>query len=255
MIQEGEKMLEVLVDLGLSPREALGYLTLLQLGSANAGAVATAMKLARTVAYDLLEDLAKQGFVIIKAEGKNKDYTPVDPETLEEMFRQRSAVFGTNVNRLGRLIPEMLSVYAAESSRPRARFFSGLDGLRELFCDVEKVAPLELFEFVNLDVVRQSVDREILRKMRAVIDFERTKVKMLHFGELKHHSDFVESRELLTPALDFKGDVWIYQNRTAFLSFGKEIEAVILDNLMVAKTMKALFMAAWSKTDNSGKVS
>ena len=85
----------------------------------------------------------------------------------------------------------------------------------------------------------------MLENARAVIDYDRTRVKMLHRGAPRKHSKNVQMRRHVDEAGDFQGDIWIYANRIAFINFVTRLEVVIVDNQIFADTMRAMFMAAW----------
>jgi hypothetical protein len=123
--------------------------------------------------------------------------------------------------------------------------------LKALYRDVELVAPRELLELSNIDAVYQFLNDKLLVNARTVINYDRTRVKMLHRGQPRKHSKNVQLRRHPDDAGDFQGDIWIYANRIAYINFVTRLEVVIMDNQIFADTMRAMFMAAWNASKDT----
>lgn len=241
---------KTLIKLGLTDSESRVYLAMLKLGEQGVQQIAREAKISRTAAYEIVEALHQKGLVSVVTRGSKTVYAAEDPEKLEAYFAQRIQDIQIELDTLRRITPE-LRVMQGGGDNSRARFFTGPEGLRALYRDVELVAPRELYELANIDNVYTYLDSKLLADARKVIDYDRTKVKMLHRGEIRQHqhSSSVEFRRHIPEAGDFQGDIWIYANRVAFINFVTRLEVVLIDNQIFADTMRALFMAAWHKAE------
>lgn len=236
---------QTLTRLGLTDSEARVYLSMLKLGEHGVQQIARESKISRTAAYEIVNALKKKGLVSEITRGKKTVFAAEDPEKLEAYFEQRIKDIHTELDTLRRITPE-LRVMQGGGDKSRVRFFTGEEGLRALYRDVELVAPRELLELSNIDAVYQYLDGKTLSNARAVIDYDRTRVKMLHRGQPRRHSKNAQLRQHPDDAGDFQGDIWIYANRIAFINFVTRLEVVIVDNQIFADTMRAMFMAAWN---------
>ena len=237
---------KTLTKLGLTDSESRVYLAMLRLGEQGVQHIAREAKISRTAAYEIVESLQSKGLVSSITRGSKTAYAAEDPEKLEAYFEQRIKDIHVELDTLRRITPE-LRVMQGGGDKSRARFFTGEEGLRALFRDVELVAPRELLELANIDAVYTYLDPKLLENARAVINYDRTRVKMLHRGQPRQHSNNVEFRRHVDEAGDFQGDIWIYANRVAFINYVTRLEVVLIDNQIFADTMRALFMAAWLK--------
>lgn len=241
---------QTLMKLGLSDSEARVYLSMLKLGEHGVQQIARESKISRTAAYEIVNTLQKKGLVSEITRGKKNVFAAEDPEKLEAYFEQRIKDIHTELDTLRRITPE-LRVMQGGGDKSRVRFFTGEEGLKALYRDVELVAPRELLEFSNIDAVYQYLDAKLLVSARTVINYDRTRVKMLHRGLPRRHSKNVQLRRLTDEVGDFQGDVWIYANRIAYINFVTRLEVVIVDNQIFSDSMRALFMAAWNTSQDT----
>jgi sugar-specific transcriptional regulator TrmB len=241
---------QTLTKLGLTDSEARVYLSMLKLGEHGVQQIARESKISRTAAYEIVNALQKKGLASEITRGKKSVFAAEDPEKLEAYFEQRIKDIHTELDTLRRITPE-LRVMQGGGDKSRVRFFTGEEGLKALYRDVELVAPRELHEISNIDAVYQFLNDKTLSTARSVINYDRTRVKMLHKGQPRRHSKNVQLRRMTDDAGDFQGDIWIYANRIAYINFVTRLEVVIVDNQIFADTMRAMFMAAWNTSKDT----
>ena len=130
--------------------------------------------------------------------------------------------------------------------RPTVRFFEGREALYALFSDFTSVHPRELLELSNVDAVYGELDPKVLLEARKALDATRVSIKMLHRGELRNPRAGAEYCRLLPEFGDFQGDIWIYEDRIAFVQFIGKMTTVIIESKPFADMARVLFRAAWS---------
>ena len=74
----------VLVNIGLSPKESKVYLAALELGPSPASDIALRSKLNRVSTYDILEKLIKRGFISTYTQKRVKYFVATEPDRSEE---------------------------------------------------------------------------------------------------------------------------------------------------------------------------
>ncbi|MGV9868637.1 TrmB family transcriptional regulator [Rhodococcus koreensis] len=137
-------MLDLLLRLGLDPREARFYLAILQSGRCSIATAAKRSGVSRTSGYDLLRKLESHGLVStieVGASGKpgergRIDLVATDPAFLLRQWEQRGRL-------LDELLPQLKAMFSASTTRPRVRYLEGFGGIREaLFETLDWPSPL-----------------------------------------------------------------------------------------------------------------
>jgi len=134
----------------------------------------------------------------------------------------------------------------AGGERPIVRFFEGREALYALFTDLVSTHPQELLELANIDTVYDGLDQNVLLDARKALDESRVKIKMLHRGEIRNPRKGAEYCRLLPEFGDFNGEIWIYENRVAFVEFVGKMVMVIIESRTFADMGRVLFNAAWA---------
>ena len=235
---------EVLTKLGLTDTETRMYLAMLQLGPESVQNIARKAGVSRTAAYDLIDALQAKGLASTFQKGKKKYFSAEDPDKLDDYFKGRMVEMKGQLDVLKRLMPE-LRVMSVGGGRPRVRFYTGEEGLRALFRDVTSVQSDELLEVVNMDTVNAQLDMTVLEDLRKIEHFKHVPKRLLFRGERTKGSTDGELRHLEDDFGVFEGIIWMYADRVAMINLLGDIETVIIEQEVFAKTMHALFNAAW----------
>lgn len=124
--------IQTLQQLGLSPNEAKIYETLLDLNEAGVGEISSQSKVHRRNVYDALRRLIDKGLVFpILSKGENV-YSPVDPDKLLELVREKEA-------ELNKILPELRQKYQQRHNNQEAYIYRGIEGLKNYMRDVLRV--------------------------------------------------------------------------------------------------------------------
>jgi len=231
-------------SLGLSETETKVYFASLNLGPAPIQNIAKKAGLSRTATYSTVEALQERGLLSTHERGKKKVFAAEEPERAVSHFKEQLHEMQEKLETLNKVLPEIKMMGGGE--RPAVRFFEGQEALSALFTDVAATAPDSLRELSNMEDVYSLLDSEVLKNVRIVLDPGKIKINLLHIGDLTHRRDKVVYRFLDKKKFgEFHGDIWIYGNRVAFVSFIGKLMAVVLENNEFANTAKFLFDVAW----------
>lgn len=236
--------MKLFTELGLSPTETRVYLASLKLGPTSVQEIAKKAKLSRTATYDVISSLQDRSLMSTFERGKKKFFTAEDPEHAVAYFKSRVTDLEDRISTLTRSISEIKMMAGGE--RPVVRFFEGREALHALFADLVSLHPKELLELTNIDSVYKGLDEKILLEARKALDDSRVKIKMLHRGELRNPRKRAEYCRLLPEFGDFNGEIWIYENRVAFVEFMGKMVTVIIESKVFADMARTLFNAAWA---------
>lgn len=235
---------KLFLDLGLSQTETSVYLASLHLGPTSVQEIAKKARLSRTTAYESIALLQDRGLMSSYVHGKKKFFTAEDPERAVDHFRSRVGDLQSKIEAFVRVVPQLQMLSGGE--RPAVRFFEGKEALLALFHDLDIANSGHFDEVSNYDDIYKYLDVDYLKDIQRIVDPANMKTRILHRGKLQRAPRAgVEYCELAESLGDFHGDIWIYADRVAFVSFRGKIVGVIIESEPFAQTARVLFEAAW----------
>ncbi|KKW33265.1 MAG: Transcriptional regulator TrmB [Candidatus Uhrbacteria bacterium GW2011_GWA2_53_10] len=234
---------QLLTALGLTPTETKIYLASLSLGPTSVQEIAKKAKLSRTAAYDAIESLQQRGLMSSFLRDKKRFFIAEDPENTVGHFKETIHQMQQQLETWKRILPEVKLLSGGE--RPTVRFYEGKEGLHAVFHDVAKLMPKQMCEIANLDDVYSALDPAVLADVRKILDPLKTQIRVLHRGAIRAPNAHMAFCELLPSLGDFHGDIWIYENRVAFVTFVGKPMTVIIESVPFSDTARVLFEAAW----------
>ena len=122
---------DVLVQLGLTKREAHAYLALLKLEEAKAGEIAQSTSEDRTNIYDSLAGLMKKGLASSVLKNNITYYRIAPPEKLQEFLKEKSKL-------LGQVLPDIKKIYKSYAPKPVIEVYEGNEGVKTVLLDILK---------------------------------------------------------------------------------------------------------------------
>jgi HTH-type transcriptional regulator, sugar sensing transcriptional regulator len=236
--------LSLFTSLGLSESESKIYLASLCLGPTSVQSIAKEAKLSRTAAYDTVSSLQKRGLMSSFERGKKRFFVADNPDSALAHFRANVESMNDTLGKLDSNLNELKLKSGGE--KPAVRFYEGDEAIYALFSDFVAVDPKQLDEVSNMDLVYSVLNKKILKDARKLSEKFRANVRILHVGKTQNPRKEIQYCELDRKLLgDFQGDIWIYEDRVAFVSYVGKVVTVIMENQTFADTARFLFNAAW----------
>ena len=147
-------MLETLIKLGLSDKEAKVYLAALKLGTGTAAKIAQAASLNRPTTYVILEKLSKMGLISTHNAQKIQLFNAEDPERLSDLLQERKKLIESQEQALTAHLRDIRSMYRS-GERPRVVVYDSDDAADAYF--YAKLAPKEtIYSFTDFDSLSQN---------------------------------------------------------------------------------------------------
>lgn len=144
-----DELLPLLIDQGMSEKQALIYLAVLQLGSAPASLIAYKTWIKRVTAYSLLKDM-ERSWMAYSIEKKGTTYFQViDPHLLIKKLE-------TKIETLQNKLPELLALTDIYKNKPKIQYFDGLSGVKEMYDDLLE-SKIEILSFLSLHEVDEDL--------------------------------------------------------------------------------------------------
>jgi HTH-type transcriptional regulator, sugar sensing transcriptional regulator len=250
---------EKLQKFGLTRKEALVYIALLELGEPSAvTTISKRSQINRTTTYDILTSLLQKNLCIDYTHKNIQFYSAEKPEKLISYLQDQSRKFNQMADEANELLPELKSIHNAIPGKPRVHFFEGTQGLIHVYEDTltssskgirayaSDQANQEAIPNYFPDYYKRRTEKNI--PIRAIFpdtpkDRERHK---LDSQELR------ESRIVPKSVMDFTPEINIYDNKIMIADW-KEKLGIIIESEEIVKVFKQSFDLAWEAAESHHK--
>jgi sugar-specific transcriptional regulator TrmB len=238
---EKRAVYSVLIQNGLSLKEAKVYVALLELGETTPLDISRHTQVKRPTVYVILEGLIAKGLVSHVKRGRGVRYRALDPENLYSTQEDALARLKGSLPAFSALMNQGSSASASEM-----RVFEGVAGLRQVMEDT-LTSKGEILCWVDLELVTRRYFKaywpEYLRKrirrklrVRAIMVADQAAASF-------RSRDKEELREsVLIPKARFPlhGEMNIYNDKIALLSYDDPV-AVVIQNKAMANMQRSIF--------------
>ena len=119
-------LIDPLIKLGLTEKEATVYLTLLQLGVSTPYQIAKKAGIKRPTAYVVAEELVRKGLIVHIPGEKVKKYIAKKPENFFEEQEEK-------LTAAKKILPELQSYQKSTSEKPSFLYYEGIEGLHQAY--------------------------------------------------------------------------------------------------------------------------
>jgi sugar-specific transcriptional regulator TrmB len=240
-------LVRALVQLGLHETEARFYLAALELGQAPVRDVAEKAGISRTNAYDVYSRLLEQRLVVQVAGGPGKALLVAaePPEHIAGMFEERR-------RKLQALMPDLESLHNRSITKPRVRYYQGLEGIQTVLDETLACRSKSLVGILSMRDLyevpgRAWMDDLVRRRIAAGVSLRaiRSRVNDLHQLWPQSESDLRQLR-YAPPDVVFTMTMYIYDDKVASISSQDENFAMTIESAEFASMQRHLFEALWS---------
>lgn len=236
---------QFLEKIGLDKDEAKIYLSLLGAGPETVSGVAKLSGLYRPVIYKLLPGLIERGLVSRVVAGKQKRYAAESPEKLETLA-------GEVAHAARRVIPELMSSFAAGGKKPVVKFLEGRNGLMSVFEDlVLSLKRGDIFYRYSAGRSVKQNERYLPPRYREIRD-----QKQLERFVITNEKTAAVKKPRLERGIktipkayglfDYDITQIIYGNKVAFVDYNTET-ALVIENPAIAEFQRKLFRILYDK--------
>jgi len=239
---------ESLRDLGFGARKAKLYVSLLESGSGSAAKLAKAAGVKRTTAYEILDELCREGLASQSFSGGRRLFAAEPPEGLLSQAQKRLSL-------IDGLMPSLRSLFRHAGSHPKVRFFEGQEGIKTVYSELLQCKEYFYFGSMSstIDVVGESyLERFVKERVRKRIwsngiriREHETSLPFLLPGDRNYrrirYLDFPKGRDL--------GDVanlMLYGKKVSVYSTTRENFAMIIESQELNGILKLVWDCLWA---------
>lgn len=240
----------LLISAGLLPSEAKVYLAARELGSTSAQHIAEKAKISRTATYEAIDLLQKRGLMAISTVGKKKMFVAEDPDRIVSYLKKEQEKFQNTLKDIERSV-DALRLFSG-GTKPTMRVYEGDEALHAYFDHVSSVNPKEWYEITNADDVYNQIDEKtLLAARKSLQNIPPGNLHVLYRGQRKNPRQGVQFAKLQDDFGFFHGNISVYDNHIAMITYVGKIIVVMIESPALAGTMRALFKAAWKTAEPS----
>lgn len=237
-----EKYLE---EIGLSDKEALVYLALLQVENAAISDIAKKTGINRTTVYPVIQSLEKKGLASEVPVGKTNHYQAAPPESLTTYVERQKVVLEEHSARLKDIIPQIKGVSREKGERPIIKFFEGRDGAisaYEEFYALHDKSSKEGYFIFNRDLLESTYnarERERFAQIRIGKGVIPTSIYNKKSGEHPFETPGQRTR-VDSEKYPILADITIIEDRIIASTLGNQGVSILIKSLEIATTFASL---------------
>ncbi|MEK7591712.1 MAG: helix-turn-helix domain-containing protein [Patescibacteria group bacterium] len=251
-----QRIKERLKGIGLSDAETAVYMALLSLGPQPASVAAKKSGLKRAHTYNVLEDLIRSGIVQEFTKSGIKYFTCLPPQVLVTILEQREQELDARKKKLLEVLPDLEHIRNPAILQPKVRFFSGIDGIKQIYEDTIREPKKDLLAIGDFD---HFFPREHSRDLNDWMwDYcqRRAKRGVTYKGIVNKSetTDLAFKRrkgerrvfKMLTNT-DMTVEINIYGNKVAIISSSRDMVGLLIEDKPIADTLRNFHAAMWKK--------
>lgn len=251
MSEKNEIQRQLLVSIGLSPKEAEIYELLLTQGEMTGGAIERISRQKKNT-YTLLKSLQRRGLVSPYVKEGKRWYVPAPPEQMEVVIKEQKRVVLQTQALLEQVLPEMSRAYRESVGRPVVQYYSGITGLRTVFDEVYRAGKPVVWGLAGNEAPDPKFHEEIMNKYKPLRVKNEIKAMVIspdspRARELKKTEEQdLKEKFLVDPEkypMPAEFDCW--GDKIAMMSFARnEFSALLIEHKDLAMAMRSLLQLA-----------
>ncbi len=238
----------ILEDIGLSKSEIKTYITLLELGRETLGKIISKSGLQSSVVHRALITLAEKGLVTYIKQGKDRHYTPEDPENLLNYIENKK-------KNLKDILPELKEKQLLSKDKNETKMFIGKKAIFTMLNNlIESATPKS--DYLSFTLVEPHIEEDVIRfynQFNLRRYEKKLNVKVLGNKKVKNIFEEHYSKKLLKKAnvrytsFNLPQGLIILQNNVIFLNWQEDPFAVKITNSLMAKQYSEFFLDLYEK--------
>ncbi len=252
-----------LMALSMKPAAQAVLSTLTKVGRSNAADLAAYLNKPKSTIYDGLDELMKLGLVNEESDNTSRVFVLAEQEQMLNLKKARMSQIEGAFSEIFSMI-EQGEKQAKVVARPRVRFYSGVEGIRQAFRDTQWNArdketflmwPMqEMLDTLGEEFLKQHAQGRFTHNVMLYCIQKESDRSIQNQEEHKwlHQKNEHQLTSLRFAPKDTKWNMsfWIYGDQVLFAGGGKELFAFIIRSRDFTELIKILWRQMW---ENSNK--
>jgi len=229
---------KILNQFGLTDNESKVYLGLLELGPSLAGTISRKTGIHRRNIYDITERLIKKGIIGYIVKNNRKLFEAADPNRFSEIINEKQ-------EQLNESLPELSLLYEKTKEKQETNFYTGVEGLKNVFQDQLKINGKDNKEILILGASKSAF--EVLPFYFKWYDKDRVKnkikVRIIASEELRKIP--LSKVRYLPQKYANPLAINIYKDKVAIILWKKPPLAIVIKEKEIADSYRNYFELMW----------
>ena len=236
---------KLLKTLGFTESEGKIYLTSLEMGPASVQDIAKKARVSRVTTYAVIESLTTRGLMSSVEKGKKKLFVAESPDRLVSFVHGRVREMEATLREIESSLQDLKLLQRGE--KPVVKLFEGEEGIRAIQDDILKTGPDTIYELGNVDAIHRLFPAGSLKPFKEELDRRKIHTKAIYLAKETQHTPRANSSVRILPheQFSFGGDVTVYGNKVALMTYGGKVIGVVVESEELARTMREVFELAW----------
>lgn len=150
-----------------------------------------------------------------------------------------------------KILPELISIENSNETKPKIRFYEGIDGIKQVYAETLNIAQgeeilsiataVEIYAYLE-NWVPKLVAKRVKKgiKMRAIVEDS----ELAHKHKANDKAELRATRLVPSDKFPFKNEINIFGNKVMIASYRDQM-GIIIESKDVADTQRAFFELAW----------
>lgn len=262
MAIQNEILLKKLQKSGLSDKEALIYIALLELGGAYPSKIATSTSLNRSTVYMTLLHMSVKGMVN-EIKKKNKLFYQVEsPNKLLRYTQSKISIVNDEIESLKKILPDIEGMFTT-SDKPKITYFEGIDGVMQIYeSHINVTKAYEMLAWSNASALETVLPEKFFKHYRRtkesknittrgiIPDADSDKTFTNRLYENFRKEIIPRMKYIGVDKFPFNAEITVYGEKSvSIVNLGKEkFTGVIIEDQTIHGLMKMIFELSWSNT-------
>ena len=231
-------------SLGLTKNETKVYLTLLDLGTAQAGQITEKSGIHRRNVYDSISRLMEKGLISFVSVNNKKLFSPVNPRRFLELIEEKKFGLDDLKGEFTKILPE-LELKTRMQEGHDVRFYKGAEGLKTVYEDIIRTGksyigygPGRQLEKILKNYLTHFVAKRLKDKIKSKLIYDEASrdLQRRPLSKIRYMPEHYSSRAALR----------IYGNKVAILLLSEEEPlAIVIKNKAIADGYRKYFELMW----------
>ncbi|MDD5726314.1 MAG: helix-turn-helix domain-containing protein [Patescibacteria group bacterium] len=239
-----------LAEYGLSEKESLVYLAMLELGPASVQDIAKKAGVNRATTYVMIESLKRRGLMSTFDKGRKTFFVAESPEHLKRLSETELRAAEEKANRLKQSLPLFMALFnSASASKPMVRYYEGEEGVSTCRAMVG-MANGEILNFVARD--------EGTIALSKLNENERLELGSRVHGRIivaikpgmpdpKYDKAMWQKRTIPYETFPFTGDMIFFENKIFIFFMQDKPYVFLIESPEMFNMLKSMFELAWQQ--------
>lgn len=243
---------KTLKELGFSEKEAKVYLASLELGPNPVQDISRRAGVNRATTYVMIESLTARGMMSSFEKGKKRFFTAEHPDRLFNLLKDQQKEIKEKEDLINKIMPDLMAINASSESQPRVRFFEGIEGAHAIQQDILESKAEYIEHILNLDEYRKHFNDDDFPEHRDKIKKAKITFKGLITTDGEPPADyqtnpaFKDFKFVDKEKFSFPGEIVIYGNKVAILTYKGKAMGVIIENPEINQMISLMFNLAYN---------